>query len=187
MTIPSFQVLETARLRLRHFSEADLPTFLAYRNDPEIARYQSWETITAGQARALISEQLHLHPGTPGTWFQFAIALKTTDDLIGDCMLHVRADDPQQGEIGYTLAREEQGRGYATEAIRAVLTYAFETLDLHRVIATVDCRNTPSIRLLERVGMRREGHFLQDAWYKGEWCDDYLYALLHVEWPIPGR
>src|SRR5579859_4831886 len=186
MTIPNFLALETARLRLHRFSEADLPTFLAYRNDPEIARYQSWETITERQARAFITEQLQLPPGTPGSWFQFAIALKTTDGLIGDCMLHVRADDPEQGEIGYTLARAQQGHGYATEAIQAVLAYAFETLQLHRVIATVDCRNTPSIRLLERIGMRREGHFLQDAWYKGEWCDDYLYALLRAEWPVPG-
>ncbi len=182
MAVPEFHALETPRLRFRRFTIADLPAFLAYRNDLEIARYQSWEHTTEPEARAFIVEQLHARLGTPGSWFQFAIALKSTDALIGDCMLHVRDDDPRQGEIGYTLARDQQGQGYATEAIRAVLAYAFETLSLHRVIATVDCRNAPSFRLLERVGMRREGHFLQHAWYKGEWCDEYLYAMLRSEW-----
>ncbi|HEU0025615.1 MAG TPA: GNAT family protein [Ktedonobacterales bacterium] len=180
--VPVFHTLETARLRLRRFIDADMPALLAYRNDPEVARYQSWETITESDARAFIIDQVDLQPGTPGSWFQFAIALKTTDALIGDCMLHVNDDDRPQGEIGYTLARAHQGQGYATEAIRAVLAYAFETLALHRVTATADCRNAPSFRLLERVGMRREGHFLQHAWYKGEWCDEYLYAILHSEW-----
>lgn len=183
MTVPLFRALETGRLRLRRFTDADLAAFLAYRNDPEIARYQSWETTTEAEAQLFIAEQRQWQPGMPGSWFQFAIALKATDALIGDCMLHVRADEPRQGEIGYSLARAYQHQGYAAEAIRAVLTYAFQTLRLHRVIATVDCRNTASFRLLERLGLRREGHFLQDAWYKGEWCDDYLYALLRSEWP----
>jgi RimJ/RimL family protein N-acetyltransferase len=180
--VPVFHTLETARLRLRRFIDADMSAFLAYRNDPEVARYQSWESTTESEARAFITDQIDLQPGTPGSWFQFAIALKTTDALIGDCGLHLRGDDPRQGEIGYTLARAHQGQGYATEAIRAVLAYAFEILSLHRVTATADCRNTPSFRLLERVGMRREGHFLQHAWYKGEWCDEYLYAMLRREW-----
>ena len=180
--VPEFHTLETARLRLRRFTDADMPAFLAYRNDPEIARYQSWESISEREARAFITDQMDLQPGTPGSWFQFAIALKTTDALIGDCALHVRDDDPRQGEIGYTLARTNQGQGYGAEAIRATLAYAFETLSLHRVTATVDCRNAPSFRLLERVGMRREGQFIQHAWYKGEWCDEYLYAMLGSEW-----
>ncbi|HEX9038314.1 MAG TPA: GNAT family N-acetyltransferase [Ktedonobacterales bacterium] len=179
---PEFSALETARLRLRRFTEADMPAFLAYRNDPEVARYQSWERVTRREARRYITGQIDRQPGEPGTWFQFAIALKATDALIGDCALHARDDDPRLGEIGYTLARAAQGHGYASEAVRALLAYAFETLALHRVSAIVDCRNAPSVRLLERAGMRREGHLLQCAWYKGEWCDEYLYAMLRSEW-----
>lgn len=186
MPVPVFHSLETARLRLRRFTDADLPAFLAYRNDPEVARYQSWERITESEGRAFITRQRDLQPGTPGSWFQFALSLQTTGALIGDCALHVRDDDPRQGEIGYSLARAYQGQGYAIEAIRAMLAYAFETLALHRITATVDCRNTPSFNLLERVGMRREGHFLQHAWYKGEWCDEYLYAMLRSEWSGEG-
>jgi RimJ/RimL family protein N-acetyltransferase len=182
MAVPGFHALETARLRLRRFTNSDMDAFLAYRNDPEVARYQSWERVTKREAQALITDQVDEQPGEPGSWFQFAIAIKDTDALIGDCALHVHAEDPRLGEIGYTLAREAQRQGYATEAIRAVLAYAFETLALHRVSASADCRNTPSFRLMERVGMRREGHFLQHAWYKGEWCDEYLYAMLRSEW-----
>jgi RimJ/RimL family protein N-acetyltransferase len=182
MATSDFHSMETARLRLRRFAETDIPTFLAYRNDPEVARYQSWEGLTEDWARAFLAAQLAIQPGTPGNGFQFAIALKATDALIGDCMLRVREDEPRQGEIGYTLARAQQGQGYGAEAVRAILAYAFETLSLHRVTAIVDCRNTPSFRLLERLGMRREGHFMQHAWYKGEWCDEYLYAMLRAEW-----
>lgn len=186
MAPPEFHMLETARLRLRRFTEADMPAFLAYRNDPEVARYQGWERVTKREARSYITDQIGRQPGEPGSWFQFAIARKDSDALIGDCGLHTLDEDLRkghlQGEIGYTLARDQQGQGFATEAIRAVLHYAFETLALHRVTATVDCRNAASYRLLERVGMRREGHFLQHAWYKGEWCDEYLYAILRSEW-----
>ena len=96
-------------------------------------------------------------------------------------MLHVGAET-RLGEIGYTFAAAHQRQGYAQEAMRAILAYAFGTLELHRIMAVADCRNEPSIRLLERLGMRREGHFLQNAWYKGEWCDEYLYAQLRAEW-----
>ena len=182
MAAPRFHALETERLRLRRFAEADLPAFIAYRNDPEVARYQSWDGITEGEARAFLAWVRRARPGKAGSWFQFAVALKASDALLGDVGLFVSGDDPRLGEIGYTLARDQQGHGYATEAVRAVLAYAFETLALHRVTATADCRNTPSYRLLERVGMRREAHFLQHAWYKGEWCDEYLYAMLRAEW-----
>ncbi|HUY77841.1 MAG TPA: GNAT family protein [Ktedonobacterales bacterium] len=180
-TPPHFQQLQTARLTVRRFDPGDLPTLLAYRNDPDVARYQSWETVSEREARTLIEEQQTEEPGRPLSWFQFAFALNTTNELIGDALLHVGSDS-RLGEVGYTLASAYQKQGYAQEGMRAILAYAFETLGLHRIMAVLDCRNTPSARLLERLGMRREGHFLQNAWYKGEWCDEYEYALLRSEW-----
>jgi RimJ/RimL family protein N-acetyltransferase len=138
--------------------------------------------MTLEEAHAFINDLTPLEPGTPGEWFAFALELTATGVHIGDCALHVRADDPRQAEIGYTLARQYHGAGVATEAVRALLDYAFTTLQLHRVTATVDCDNSPSMRLLERVGMRREGHFRQCTWFKGQWCDEYLYAILREEW-----
>ena len=90
--------------------------------------------------------------------------------------------DHRQAEIGFTLSREYQGYGYATEAVSSILNYAFHTFDLHRIIAITDCENIASVALLERLGMRREGHFIQNIWFKGKWGDEYLYAMLKDEW-----
>lgn len=179
--------LRTARLRLRPFTEADLPVFVAYRQDPEVARYQGWDdTFSAQEGRALFDRQRGVAPGTPGVWFHFGFEPAAGGPLLGDCVLHVREDDPRQGEIGFTLARGHQGKGYAAEAVGAVLDYAFGTLGLHRVVAITDARNAAAARLLERVGMRREGHYLQNVWFKGAWGDELSFALLHDEWAARG-
>ena len=99
-----------------------------------------------------------LHPDVPGTWFQLAIELTEMGAAsVGDCGLHTLADRPGLAEIGFTLAREHQGKGYATEAVNGVLDYVFGTLEKHREIAVADARNAPAARVLDRVGMRREG------------------------------
>jgi RimJ/RimL family protein N-acetyltransferase len=177
-----FTTLETTRLRLRHFTDTDLLAFMAYRNDPEVARYQSWEGISEPEARAFIQEQKEVQPGVPGQGFQIAIELKETGVLIGDCYFTINELDDRQAEIGFTLLRAYQGHGFATEAVSCFLNYAFQTFDLHHIIAITDCENTASIALLERLEMRREGHFLQNIWFKGKWGDEYLYAILKEEW-----
>lgn len=177
-----FTTLETARLRLRYLKDDDLEAFLAYRNDPQVARYQSWESANEADAREFIQEQKTMPLGVPGEWFQIAIEEKESGALVGDCAIHVNKDDERQAEIGYTLARRYQGQGFAREAISCLLTYAFLALDLHRIVASTDCENTASIALLERLGLRREGHFIQSTWFKGQWADEYLYAILKEEW-----
>ncbi|MEZ4864125.1 MAG: GNAT family N-acetyltransferase [Caldilineaceae bacterium] len=177
-----FDPIYSPRLIIRHFQATDLPAFLALRSDPELARYQSWETYNELCAQAFITEMSNAQPGSPGTWFQFAVALRTNNTLIGDMALHIKADDPRLGEIGYTLSRQYQGQGLAGEAVTALLNYLFRELQLHRVSAICDVRNHASIRLLERLGLRREGHTLQAFWNHGEWVDEYLYAILRSEW-----
>ena len=181
MSGAGFARLESERLILRRFTDSDLAQFLAYRNDPEVARYQAWESCTESEAAAMIEELKALQPGAPGEWFQFAIELKETGDLVGDCALNVEQDG-RQAEIGYTLAREHQGKGYASEAVSRLLDYAFGDLGLHRVVAITDRENKPSFALLERLGMRQEGRFVQNAWFKGRWVSEYLYAVLADEW-----
>jgi len=121
-------------------------------------------------------------PGVPGEWFQFAVESKETGDLVGDCAMQVDGQEPYLAEIGFTLAREHQGKGFASEAVSRLLDYAFDDLGLHRVATIADSRNKPSWALLERVGVLREGHFLENVWFKGRWSDEYLYALLKDEW-----
>ena len=178
----AFDALGTERLILRRFNDADLSPFLAYLNDPLVARYQSWESYTAEAAQAAIDVQRNLEPGVPGKWFTFALELKETGALVGHVALSVREESGQQAEIGFTLARAFHGQGLACEAARRVLDYAFDELDLHRVIAVTDCENASSVALLERLGMRREGHFIQNIWFKGKWGDEYQYAILREEW-----
>jgi len=175
-----FTPLESQRLRLRRFVEADLAPFLAYLNDPLVARYQTWESYTEQQARDVIQKQQNLVPGVPGQWFTFAVELKATGVLIGHIAL--KMEDQQQAEIGFTFARAYQGQGLACEAATCVLNYAFTKLGIHRVVAITDCENERSVALLSRLGMRREGHFIQNIWFKGKWGDEYLYAVLREEW-----
>lgn len=178
----TWPTLETPRLRLRRFREADLPLFMAYRNDPEVARYQGWDSISLPTAQAFIAEQRRTQPGVPGVGMQIAIESKATGLLVGDCYFRIHAVDPEQAELGYTLATAAQGRGLATEAAAAWLTYAFRAYHLHRVTALLDVENLRSAALLERLGFRREGHFRQSAWFKGQWRHEYLYAILREEW-----
>lgn len=189
MTVLNLEPLRSERLLLRRFHDGDLTAFLGYRNDPEVARYQGWATpMDEEAARAFIAEQRAADLRGPGG-LQIAMALAETDELVGDLYLGPAHGDGRQATLGYSLARRWQGRGYATEGARRLLDFVFGELGLHRVVATVDTRNLASVALLERLGLRREGHFLQayhDAAH-GEWADEYLYAVLREEWPRGGR
>lgn len=101
---------------------------------------------------------------------------------IGDVAAGVDADDPRLATIGVTMATSAQGRGYATEAVAWLLDYLFLDRQKHRVTADCDVRNSAVVALLDRLGLRREGHHLQSAWWKGEWVDEYVYAVLAREW-----
>ena len=180
MGVAVFTSIESTRLTLRRFADADLEPFLAYLNDPLVARYQSWESYTEEQARAVIEQQKNRSPGQPAQWFTFALELKETGTLVGHVAL--RMSDEHQAEIGFTMARAFHGKGLACEAAARVLDYAFAELKLHRVTAITDCENEKSAALLERLGMRREGHFIQNIWFKGRWGSEYLYAILRDEW-----
>jgi len=177
--------LKTERLLLRPFQEADLPAFVAYRSDPEVARYQSWTPpYSLARARQFLAEIEQTPIGKPGAWYQFALERQSQPGLIGDCAFQVWADDDQQAEIGFTFSRLYQKQGYATEAVQGLLDYLFGSLHLHRVTATCDVENVASYRLLERVGMRREAHRLENIWFKGAWGSEYDYALLQREWNL---
>ena len=176
-------VLETARLVLRPFQDADVEPFAAYRSDAQVARYQGWDIpYTMAQAAEFVRKMKKARPGVQGRWYQFAIERKEQEGLIGDCAFKIVSYDPRQAEVGYTLARPYQRRGFATEAVSRLLQYLFVELGLHRVTATCDVENEASARLLERVGMRREGHFIENIWFKGAWGSEYSYAILHREW-----
>jgi RimJ/RimL family protein N-acetyltransferase len=178
-------LIGTERLVLRRFRAADAETLAAYRSDPEVARYQSWTApVTVEQARVIVASLAAGDPDRPG-WFQYAIE-RTSDRVhIGDVGVDLHSNR-RQADIGFTLAPAYQRRGYAAEAVRAVLDHLFRVRGLHKVSAEVDARNTPSARVLERVGFSREGLRRSHTFLKGEWTDDLLYGLLADEWLLPG-
>jgi len=182
MADTAFTYLRSPRLTLRRLQAGELAYFCEYRSNPEVACYQSWDTFTPADGERLLEQQSVLYPDVEGTWFQMVIVLTASGALVGDCGLHCRQDDPRQGEIGITLAPEHQGKGYAVEALGCVLDYVFFTLGKHRITAITDADNAAAARLLERVGFRREGHFIRNIWFKGKWGDEFLYAILHAEW-----
>jgi RimJ/RimL family protein N-acetyltransferase len=176
-------ILNTARLQLRPLTEADLPAFAAYRSDPEVARYQSWSPpYTMDQAKAFLEYMDRATPGTPGTWFQLAMERHAEPGIIGDCAFQVLVEDSRQAQIGFTLSSRHQKQGYAAEAVGALVDFLFTEYELRRITATCDALNTASARLLERIGMRREGQYIENVWFKGAWGDEYLYAILEREW-----
>jgi RimJ/RimL family protein N-acetyltransferase len=178
----SFTVLETPRLILRRFHPIDLQDFSKYRSHPEVALYQSWVTFTLDDAKKLFEEMKNSNPGIPGKWFQFAIEEKSSHQLIGDCGLKIRADDSEQAEIGFTLSKDFQGKGFGSEAVSKLLGYIFENLKKHRVTALTDAKNVASQNLLERVGFRKEAHYVNNTFFKGEWGSECLFAILADEW-----
>lgn len=182
MKLSSFTIIDTPRLWLRRLIGTDLDHLVAYRNDPEVSRYQAWNGYTQEQALDMIAEMQQTEPGVPGRWFQIGVEHKEAGHLAGDIGMRTDSYDPALIELGFTLARPFWGQGIAREALTHLLAYVFRDMNMHRVIATTDTRNERSRHLLEQLGFRREGHFRQSFWSKGEWCDEYQYALLQDEW-----
>jgi RimJ/RimL family protein N-acetyltransferase len=167
--------LYSPRLVLRPLSEDDLPAVVAWRNDPEVSRYQGWALpYSIEMARSLLGEGLAL--GDEG-WVQRAISLPT-GELLGDVGMRTEGE---QAEVGITLRPGAQRQGYAAEALRILLDHAFGPLGVHRVFASIDPRNTPVARLLERSGFHLEAHRERSYLHRGEWVDEDVYAALRGE------
>lgn len=150
----SFEPIVTERLRLRRSRPEDAEAISAYRSDPDVHRYQGWERTDPAGVRAEIREMGGRAPGEPGGWVQLSVEGRDTGMLVGDVGLSPSDGEPGVIKVGYTVAPAFQGRGYATEAVDALVDYAFEELgaDVVRAYASVD--NVPSVRVAEKVGMR---------------------------------
>lgn len=174
--------IETPRLQLREFRIADEAAIHSYAGDPEVTRYTSWGPNDAAQTRAVLEVWLAAQTQWPRFSISLAVELKAERHVIGE--IGFASIDPHTGTgtFGYVLHRAYWGQGYATEASRALLAFGFATLGLHRITATCDIENKASCRVLEKLGMRREGHFLKDAVKQDEYRNSYLYAVLEEEW-----
>jgi len=175
----SAPVLNTENFVIRAFEKKDLEAFTHYRSQEVVAKYQSWTDFTYQDAVELFENMDYSTFGTAGNWYQLAITMRATDELVGDLAVHFV--DQDQIEIGFTVSPEHQGKSVASEAVSSLLGYVFGVLNKHRVIATTDAENTAAQRLLEKLSFRREAHFVQNIFFKGAWGDEYQYALLRSE------
>jgi ribosomal-protein-alanine N-acetyltransferase len=160
---------------LRRLSVGDLAEFQAYRRDPELGRYQGWSVLSEVDARTFLGEMNCAPLLTENNWTQIGIADHDTQRLIGDIGLFLDPDG-RRAEIGFTLARPAHGRGIATAAVREAIKLIFAATNAERVVGITDARNFASVRLLERVGMRRTE--TKETDFRGEPCIEYVYEIL---------
>jgi RimJ/RimL family protein N-acetyltransferase len=183
--------LQTARLTLRPFLPGDLEELFAIHSRPEVARFLYWEARDLEQVREVLDGKLRQSVlEDEGQGLALAVVWRKVGVLVGEVSLLWLSRRHRQGEIGFLFHPGYQGKGLATEAAEVMLRLGFADLGLHRVIGRCDGQNHPSARLMERLGMRREAHFVHNEIFKGTWGDELVYAMLDDEWrarPSGGR
>ncbi|GIM63624.1 GNAT family protein [uncultured Nocardioides sp.] len=171
----------TERLLLRPHRMDDLDDLVAFHSDPDVVRYVPWPVRDrAATEEALQVKLTQTELVAHGQWLVLAVELRSTGTVIGEVLLKWASDG--QGEVGFALGREHQGHGYAAEAATAMLRLGFDDLGFHRITAVCIEDNTPSARLLARLGMRQEARLVDNVHFKGAWTTQLAFAMLEDEW-----
>ena len=181
-TAPDWPIV-TGRLLLRPYRDGDFAGLYAIESSDEVARWLYNGARSEAETRDLLARKIRGAAfAAEGDWLSTAVTLRDGGALVGDVALQWISELHRCGEIGFTFNPEHQGRGYATEAARALLHFAFETMGWHRLVGRTEARNTGSARVLEKLGMRLEAHLVENEWVKGEWQSELVYAILEHEW-----
>lgn len=182
MSQPAGAIL-TERLVLRPFTPDDFDALHAMFGDPNVTRHLDHGPLSREAVRELLAR---ISPMTgidaQRNELRLAVELQASGHVIGDVSLWRTSTKHNQGEIGFVLHPEHQGRGYAAESMRELLRIGFEDAGLHRIMGRCDAVNAASASLMERLGMRREAHFRENELIKGAWSDELVYAMLASEW-----
>ena len=176
--------LETRRLILREYTLDDWPAVDAYTSNPQVVQYMSFGPTTPEQTREHLQWAITAAAEQPRSLYELAVVLRAEQRLIGTATLQVDSRERRQANFSYLFHPDYWGQGYATEAIRRLIHFGFTELHLHRVADDVDARNLASVRVMEKLSMRREGHLRETIWKDGRWYDEYLYAILAHEWDM---
>ena len=180
--------IRTERLVLRAFAPGDLDAVVAIHGDERVVRYLYRDVRDRAELAGVLEQKARAtRLGREGDLLNLAGVVAATGELVADLTLIWRSAEHRQGEVGYIVAPAHQGRGYATEMMHALLRFGFEERGLHRIVGRLDARNRASARVLERLGMRREAHLVENEHVKGEWTDELVYALLAREWATRAR
>lgn len=170
--------LETPRLVLREKRDDDVAAILRWASDAEVVRLVQWGPNDEAMTRAYLEVAKRAREAEPRVDFELGITLRGADELVGACGLRIVSHASAHGDLGYTLRRDLWGQGYATEAARALVDFGVDVLHLHRIWATCHVDNAASARVLEKIGMRREGRLRENVKQRDGWRDSWLYALL---------
>ncbi|WP_152655529.1 GNAT family N-acetyltransferase [Oceanobacillus sp. CFH 90083] len=169
---------KTERLFIRPFNQDDLQdVFHIYHNDAA-CQYLLHDKWTHENKQQEFHRKLKNNVLTKETPLNLAVV--SDGKVIGDLSVWY-TEMKDTVEIGYSFSQEASGKGYATEAVRGLVKKLFTTFEVHRIQANLDARNEASQKLCERIGMRKEAHFIQDFWSKGEWTDSIVYGMLHSD------
>jgi RimJ/RimL family protein N-acetyltransferase len=174
--------IETPRLLLRDFQEADWTAVHAYAANPEVTRHMNWGPNTEADTRAFVAQAIALGQRQPRRTYHLAVVAKETGALVGGATLRMLDSDPLSGELGYTLHPAAWGKGYATELARAVITFGFKDLNLRRIWATCRPENLASYRILRKVGLAFEEYLQNERQVRGHWVDCFLCGLSREAW-----
>jgi len=175
--------INTERLFIRKVVMEDKDSMYKYRSDKDTYKYLSLIPKSTNDIADFIRKSAK-EIDILGTWYQLVIIEKSSGTLMGDIGLHFldNGTENQQVEIGYTLDKRFRGFGFATEALKNIIDYIVKDLKKHRIIASLDPENRDSVRLLERLGFRKEAHFVESLLINEKWVDDVIYAMLAKDW-----
>ncbi|WP_375459830.1 GNAT family N-acetyltransferase [uncultured Enterovirga sp.] len=175
----------TARLVLRAPAADDLASYLAYRNDPSSLVSQFLPAVDADSALTFLDAQSRREERACG-WRMLAVEFREEPGIVGEVGVFISAECSNEGDLGWWLHPTHHGRGFATEAVKALICWCFSERKLHRVTARCLSANDASRRLMNRVGMRLEVQAIESRWLAGRWHDELGYALLRREWVASG-
>ena len=174
--------IESKHLILRAFKELDIEKVHGYASDSEVTKYVPFGPNTLKESEEFVKMCIEYQYQKERVDFELAVICKSNNELIGVCGIHISDKTNREGWIGYVFNRIYWGKGYGTEVAKILLSFGFNQLNLHRVYATCHPDNIGSQRILEKNGMKREGHLRENIYVRGQWRDSLLYAILEDEY-----
>jgi len=166
---------------LRPLEPSDFRAVHAYATDAEVVRFMDWGPNTLDDTTVFLERMIRSAQGSPRTQFPLALVPSGGEEPVGVVELQIGSAEHRRADLGYVLARAAWGHGYASEAAAAMLRFGFGELGLHKISATCDPDNRGSARVLEKIGMRREGLLKEHFLVRGQWRDRLLWAALQTD------
>jgi RimJ/RimL family protein N-acetyltransferase len=173
--------LQSQRITLRDFRPADFDALWEYESRPETHRFERG-VPTEEDTRAKFARTLALAQESRREHYRMAMTIRPEDVARGHVSLQLNFVEIREWEIGWAVHYGYWGNGYASEAARTMLAFAFGELNAHRVVAFCNANNAASVRVMEKIGMRRDGLLRETRWWNGAWADEYVYAMLERDW-----